>query len=218
MKGMVTDRTDKWAIDPSIFENRGKLYMVWSGWEGDENGTQNIYIARLKDPWTVKGRRVKLSSPEYPWEKVGDLVSKVDPPHIDVNEGPEILKHGNNIFLVYSASACWTDYYELGMITANSKSNLLRPSSWKKSKQPVFWQSPEAHAFGTGHNTFFKSPDGTQDWIMYHANPEPGQGCGKHRAPRAQPFHWNADGTPNFGRPIPLGTSLPRPSGEGTHQ
>src|SRR5258708_6156184 len=35
--------------------------------------------------------------------------------------------------------------------------------------------------------------------ILYHANSKPGRGCGWHRAPRAQPFTWNVDGTPNFG-------------------
>ena len=41
---------DKWAIDASVFEDQGWLYAIWSGWQGDENGTQSIYIARLKNP------------------------------------------------------------------------------------------------------------------------------------------------------------------------
>jgi GH43 family beta-xylosidase len=214
LKGKLADASDKWAIDGSVFENRGKLYLIWSGWEGDENGTQSIYIARLKNPWTVQGKRVRLSQPQYPWEKVGDLEAKGNPPHIDVNEGPEILQHGGKIFLIYSASACWTDYYELGMLTASAQSNLLKASSWHKSPRPVFWQSPAAGAYATGHNSFFKSPDGKEDWILYHANSEPKQGCGNHRSPRAQPFTWEPDGTPSFGRPIPLNTPLRRPSGE----
>jgi hypothetical protein len=31
---------------------------------------------------------------------------------------------------------------------------------------------------------------------------------------RAQPFTWNADGTPNFGEAIPSGKEIDRPSGE----
>jgi GH43 family beta-xylosidase len=205
MKGKITDQTDKWAIDASVFEDQGRLYMIWSGWEGDENGTQSIYIARLSNPWTVDSPRARISTPQYPWEKVGDMDPKVlpgNPPHLDVNEGPEILKHADKIFLTYSASACWTDYYSLGLLTAISGSNLLDATAWTKSRQPVFQQSPEASAYATGHNSFFKSPDG-RDWILYHANSQPGQGCGWHRAPRAQPFTWKADGTPDFGKPIP---------------
>jgi GH43 family beta-xylosidase len=225
LKGKVADRNDKWAIDATVFENAGHLYMIWSGWQGDNNGVQRLYIAELENPWTVKGERVLLSTPEYPWEKIGDRNTRRnaeenpgantrEPLHIDVNEGPEILKHDDKIFLVYSASACWSDFYELGIMVASPSSDLLNPASWKKSPLPVFWQSPAAHAYGPGHNSFFKSPDGKQDWILYHANPEPNQGCGGHRSPRAQPFTWNADGTPNFGRPVPTGTSIPLPSGE----
>jgi GH43 family beta-xylosidase len=138
-------------------------------------------------------------------------------PHVDVNEGPEILTHGNRIFLIYSASGCWTNYYELGMLTATTGSDLLNPASWVKSDQAVFRESPLAQAFGTGHNTFFTSPDGTEQWILYHANSAANQGCGNHRSPRAQRFTWNADGTPNFGEPIPLGTPIAKPSATPAH-
>lgn len=212
MKGKLADPADKWAIDASVFENRGKLYAIWSGWEGDENGAQNIYIARLKNPWTVEGKRVMLSAPQFPWEEVGDVASG-NPPHLNVNEGPEILKHDDKIFLIYSASACWTDHYALGMLEAAANANLLNPKSWKKTNHPVFSSLPAAHAYGTGHNSFFKSPDGSEDWILYHANPEPHQGCDGHRSPRAQPFTWNRDGAPNFGVPISLDTAIPKPSG-----
>jgi GH43 family beta-xylosidase len=213
-KGKLTDPADKWAIDASVFEDQGWLYAIWSGWQGDENGTQSIYIARLKNPWTVEGPRARISTPEYPWEKVGDIppqLKKDNPPHIDVNEGPEILRHNNKLFLIYSASACWTDNYALGMLTADSGADLINPAAWKKSPPPVFQQSPEAHVYAPGHNGFFKSPDGKQDWIIYHANSQPGQGCSWHRAPRAQPFTWNADGAPNFGTPVPAGKPLPKP-------
>lgn len=217
MKGQLTEDEDKWALDPTVLESRGVLYVLWSGWRTTiDEGVTNIYISRLKNPWTMEGPRTQLSTPQYPWEKVGDrndLPGFRAVPHVDVNEGPEILQHDDKIFLVYSASGCWTDYYELGMLTASANSNLLDPASWKKSAQPVFWQSAAASAFGPGHNAFFKSPDGTEDWIIFHANPKPGEGCGDKRQPRAQPIHWNANGPPDFGRPIPLDQPIPKPSG-----
>lgn len=73
LKGKVADATDKWAIDASVFKNRRKLFLIWSGWEGDRDGTQNIYIAQLKNPWTVQSQRVRISTPELPWETVGDI-------------------------------------------------------------------------------------------------------------------------------------------------
>ncbi len=113
-----------------------------------------------------------------------------------------------------SAGGCWTDYYTLGMLTASVSSDLLDPQSWSKSPIPVFWEAPRANAYGTGHNGFFRSPDGKEDWIIYHANPKMNQGCGSERSPRAQPCTWNEDGTPNFGRPVPVGEAIPAPSGE----
>jgi len=215
MKGKLSGPEDLWAIDPSVFENRGKTYAIWSGWTGHANGVQKILIAELANPWTLGSKPVVISTPKYPWEKVGDLTIKnrVDSiPHVDVNEGPEILQHNGKIILIYSASGCWTDYYELGLVTAKADSDLLDPLSWTKTETPVFWQSPENSVYGPGHNTFFKSPDGKEDWILYHANSGPGEGCGAKRSPRAQPFTWNPDGTPNFGRPVAAGKPIPKPS------
>ncbi len=215
MKGKLADSTDKWAIDGSVFDHKGQLYLVWSGWEGDENGRQDIYIAKMKNPWTIDGNRVLLSVPSIPWEKVGDIKrgpGSDEPPHVDVNEGPQLLAHGDKLFMIYSASGCWTDFYSLGMLTTSASSNLLDAASWTKSIRPVFTQSPQDSIFAPGHNSFFKSPDGTEDWILYHANAEPGQGCGGHRSPRAQKFTWNADGTPNFGKPISTKVTIMIPS------
>jgi len=213
LKGKVSDASDKWAIDASVFENDGTLFMIWAGWEGDENGQQNIYIARLKNPWTIDGERVKISTPTYDWEKYGDLHDANNPPHVNVNEGPEILKHQDKLFLVYSASGCWTDYYALGMLTAPANANLLDPRSWTKSAKPVFKKSAENEVYAPGHNAFFKSPDGKEDWIIYHANSKPGLGCGKQRSPRMQKFTWNKDGNPDFGIPVKEGVAMPTPSG-----
>ncbi|WP_375436110.1 family 43 glycosylhydrolase [uncultured Hymenobacter sp.] len=213
-RGQITDAANRWAIDGSVFENKGQLYFVWSGWEGDVNGRQNIYLAPMSNPWTITGPSLKVSTPVFAWERQGDTSNPADPPHIDVNEGPEVIRHGNKLVLVYSASGCWTESYALGMLTASVDSDLLQPGSWTKSPVPVFQQDAQARVYAPGHNSFFKSPDGTQDWILYHANDEPGQGCGRFRSPRAQPFTWNADGSPNFQRPLARDQQIPRPSGE----
>ncbi len=212
LKGRVGDASNKWAIDGDVFEYRNKWYMIWSGWEGDTNGQQNIYIARLKNPWTVDGERIQISSPTKHWETHGDLHDAINPPHVNVNEGPQALQHDGKLFIVYSASGCWTDYYALGLLSFTGKKNLLDTKAWKKSPEPVFRQSPENGVYAPGHNSFFKSPDGTEDWILYHANSRPGQGCGRERSPRAQPFSWNPDGTPNFGAPVKEGVAIPIPS------
>ena len=210
-KGKISDKTNKWAIDGSVFKYKGKHYITWSGWEGDKNGRQDIYIAKLKNPWTIKGDRVRISSPVLPWEKIGDLNDPDNPPHVDVNEGPQMLENNKNLFLIYSASGCWTDQYALGMLRFTGKRNLLDSSAWVKNIEPVVKQSITNKVYAPGHNSFFKSANKKEDWILYHANNQPGQGCGRNRSPRAQKFTWNADGTPNFGEPVKPGQALPIP-------
>ena len=212
-KGKVGDVSDKWAIDGSVFVHRKQLYMIWSGWEGDQNGSQDIYIAKMKNPWIIEGKRVRISSAVYDWERHGKLNDPYNPPHVAVNEGPQILRKGKKLFIVYSASGCWTEAYSLGMLSFTGKKNLLDSSLWKKSTVAVFDSSVQHGVYAPGHNSFFKSPDGKEDWILYHANSSPGQGCGRHRSPRAQKFTWNDDGTPSFGEPIKTGVLINIPSG-----
>ena len=213
MKGKLTTPDDKWSIDCSVFENKGQLFAIWSGWEGNTNNQQNIYIAKMKNPWTIEGARTKVSSPDLDWEKYGDLNKNDTPSHVNVNEGPEILKHQNDVFLIYSASGCWTDYYALGELKASINSDLLNANSWTKKLTPIFKQSKENKVYAPGHNSFFKSPDGKQDFILYHANDAPGEGCGQHRSPRAQQFTWDKYGEPIFGIPVKKGQQILLPSG-----
>ncbi|MEQ8471789.1 MAG: glycoside hydrolase family 43 protein [Marinoscillum sp.] len=205
-KGELELPDDKWAIDGTIFEHNGQLYYLWSGWEGDNNGRQDIYICKMSDPFTADGERVLLTKPELSWETNG-----VNP---TVTEGPQVLKKGENIFIVYSAGGCWTDGYSLGLLTASTVSDLMDPNSWTKEPSPVFEKNTDGNAFGPGHNGFFKSVDGSEDWIIYHANPYAGQGCGGERSIRIQPFTWDEKGYPDFGTPHPLFKKLTKPSGE----
>ena len=204
MKGKIGDPADHWEIDMSVADVKGQLYAVWSGWEGTANGRQDIFIAKLKNPWTLDGDRVKISQPDQPWEQHGDVPvewqKNGEVPKIYVNEGPEFLQHDGKLFIVYSANACWLDY-SLGLLTYNGTGDLADPQSWTKSQQPVFVQAPENGVWAPGHGGFFRDKAG-QDWMIYHANPSATDGCGNKRAPHIQPFTWNADGSPNFGRPV----------------
>lgn len=221
MKGRIsTDPDNNWAIDGSLFEHKGELYMVWSGWQTRrvDTETQCIYIARMENPWTLSSERVLISQPDQEWERHWINEEGWTPPYtIYVNEGPQPLVSPGKEFvhIVYSASGVWTPYYALGMLTAPYDADLLAPASWTKSSGPVFRQSPEDGVYGTGHNSFFKSPDGTEDYILYHARDtevDP-PGKGDTRSPRAQKVEWNKEGYPVFGVPFPAGTQLAKPSG-----
>jgi len=192
-----------WAIDASILEQGGKRYLLWSGREAGAS-QQNLYIAQLSNPYTLTGPSTQLSHPELAWELNG---------FPKVNEGPEALQHNGQTFIVYSASHCSTDDYALGQLKLTGTDPLVA-SSWTKSTTPVFVKNTAGGAYGPGHNGFFKSKDGSEDWIIYHANNQAGQGCGDTRNPRMQKFTWNADNSPNFGTPVSISTAVTKPAGE----
>lgn len=205
-KGKMADAAnDRWAIDGNVIDLNGTLYCAWSGWEGNENVAQNIYLARMSNPWTIASKRVLLATPTEPWERMGE------PP--TVLEAPQFLRRGPLVHLIYSASGSWTDHYCLGRLTARVDADLTDPKSWTKHGTPVF-ESTEA-VKGPGHCSFVRSPDGTEDWILYHAARHAGSGW--VRNVRAQPFGWEDDGTPRFGEPRSPMTPIPLPAGEPPH-
>jgi GH43 family beta-xylosidase len=192
--------TKGYAIDGHLFSVADDLYFVYCG----VNDGNHIYIAKMGNPYTLIEPAVKISSPVFSWEKMAGVV----------NEAPATLIRNGKIFLTYSYNDCSSDYYGLGMLVANATDNLLDRNSWKKSGSPAFQKSDINDVFGPGHNGFFKSPDGKEDWLIYHANSSPNAGCSGNRNPRAQMIQWNADGTPDLGTPLPLSAELRLPSGD----
>lgn len=203
-KGMIFGDNDWWGIDGSPVTIDGQLYFTWSGvpgqWTGDD---PRIYLVRLSDPWTVTGERTQISAPTLSWERQGT----------PMNEGPVALQRDGRTFVIYSASSCHSPDYKLGQLELTG-ADPLNAAHWSKNPNPVFERDDAAGVYGPGHNGFFTSPDGTEDWIVYHANSSASQGCGGTRNTRIQQFDWNADGTPNFGTPVSTSTVLPVPSGE----
>lgn len=192
-----------WAIDGSVFQLHDKHYFIWSGYSDASSTAQRIYIAEMSSPWTLTGPRVLLSSPEYQWERNGEI-----------NEGPVVIQKNGKVFLIYSASGCWTPDYALGMLTMNESADPLNASSWVKSTQPVFVGNPSSAAYGPGHNGFFPSPDGTEFWNVYHATTIEAGACDFTRTTRAQRLEWSVDGIPLFGAPAKTGEELQAPAGE----
>ena len=192
----VSDNT--WELDGSILQLDGRLYLLGTFY----NGSQPMFIRPMSNPWTASGTRRILSTPSYGWETVGGAV----------NEGPEVIQRGGKTFIVFSASHCSTPEYKLGLLTYNGGDPLLS-SSWVKSPNPVFVRSDANGVYGPGHGNFFTSPDGTESWMVYHANSSASGGCDMNRSTRAQRFTWNADGTPDFGTPV-RAVALPAPAGE----
>jgi GH43 family beta-xylosidase len=176
-----------WAIDGTVLSLNDEMFYVWSGWPGRKNGQQNLYIAPMKDPFTISRPRILLTTPDQPWERQD----------MPICEGPQTIVRNGKIFIVYSASASWTVDYCLGMLV-NKTGDLLNPAAWEK-KGPVFKKSEDV--WGVGHCCFVKSPCKSEDWIVYHAKSEKKKGW-TDRHVHAQRFIWTNEGMPHFGAPL----------------
>lgn len=193
-KGQVNTNFQSFSLDATTFEHRGSRYLIWAQ-KVDNDTISNLYIAKMINPWTIEGEQVLLSTPEIEWEYQGFYV----------NEGAAVIKKNGYIFVSYSASAT-DDRYAVGLLSAKEDSDLLNPTSWSKSKVPVFVTNKETEQYGPGHNSFTVTEDGTADLIVYHARPykeiDIDNSLYDHnRHARVQRIFWNTDGTPYFGIP-----------------
>jgi GH43 family beta-xylosidase len=188
-KGPIHDPLhDVWAIDMTVFTHDGRLYAVWSGWEGAADGfPQNLYIAPMSDPLTICGERRCLSRPQHGWEM------SVAP----VNEGPEVIRHpvSGKLFLLYAADASWTQAYKTGLLECTG-ADVTDPTCWQKLPRPFFT--------GGGHGCVVETPSGSH--LVYHRkiSGEPGWG---DREIRCAPLDWDADGYPVVRPSHPSGNS-----------
>ena len=198
-----------WAIDLTVHALGDQLYAVWSGWldnASTDRTPQHLYMARMSNPWTIATNRVKISSPTERWEQ------RRDSSGLTLEEGPEFLEHAGQVFIIYSTGESWLPTYKLGQLRLRAPlTDPMNPDSVVKTG-PVFAGTPDVH--GVGHASFTTSPDGTEDWIVYHAKRTTKPNW--DRDVRTQRFTWNADGSPSFGTPVPAGTPVARPSGECT--
>ncbi|WP_043267572.1 glycoside hydrolase family 43 protein [Streptomyces sp. CT34] len=170
---------DKWAIDGTTFSFNGQRWFVWSGWAGDVNVEQNLYITRMSSPTTPTGARHIISQPRESWERV------VGYPF--VNEAPEAIKDPNGqLHIVYSANGSWSDQYCLADLRLRAGGDPTNVWDWYKSNGCLFgshratmmrgWE-PTLFADGPGHHSFVllngdintSPPAGARFPLMFHA-------------------------------------------------
>ncbi len=195
--GQVDSGIDAFCLDATTFTHNDRLYYVWAQKHPDIRGNSSLFIAEMKDPQTLLSEPVLLSKPELDWEIRGFWV----------NEGPAILKRNGRIFITYSASAT-DENYCMGLLSIDDTADLLNAANWSKNPKPVFQTNHEQKIFGPGHNSFTTTKDGKQDLLVYHARNyteivgDPLWDPNRHTC--IQPFGWDSDGYPVFGKPQPV--------------
>ncbi len=165
-KGKMTCAADDefsfraFSLDATVFEVNGSWYYIWAEKVGVGRQISNLYIARMKNGYTLDTVQVLLTTPDYDWERRGFWV----------NEGPAVIRRNGRVYVTYSASDTGINYC-MGMLTADEDSDLLDPLSWKKERYPVLCSSTEHTVYGPGHNSFTTDSEG-EDILVYHARTE----------------------------------------------
>ena len=197
-RGRVDPLLESYAIDGSLLRMPDdRLYFMYAA--------DGLCIAPMDGPLRVSGPGVRFARGEHDWERAwvleGDTWRKSLSFWI---EAPTALWKNGTLFVVYSAGHTATPDYYLGLLRLEGD-DPLDPTAWAKFPDPVFgpYSGPDGVVLSPGHNSFTKSRDGAEDWIVYHGRDSDGSGGMGERTARAQPFEWKADGTPHFGHPIP---------------
>ena len=201
---------DQWAIDGTFFEYAdGRIFFIWSGWrilsEGSSIWKQYLYISELEpgDPTKVKEgtKRVMISKPQYYWEMT----------ELPQNEGPAVLvSPEGTYYCMYAGNYSKSNDYVVAAIRLNG--DPMDAKAWEKLKKPILRSNEAMELYAPGHASFTKSPDGTEDWIIYHS--AKASGSGWDRNGRAQKITW-VDDTPTVPEGMIFNDEIiPLPSGE----
>lgn len=200
LTGQVETPWDTFTLDATIFVHRGQRYLNWAQGEPGIATNSNVYLAPLATPLTLGAAPARLTVPTLEWETRG----------YKVNEGPAVLARNGRLFMTYSASAT-DENYCMGMLTARDDADIMDPSAWVKSTEPVFKSSPANNIWGPGHNSFTVDEKG-RDVLVYHARDyqkiqgNPLRDPNRHT--RVQLISYDADGVPVFGEPVANGRLL----------
>lgn len=149
---------NSFSLDMTYFEHKGKHYLIWAEIIGDSS----LFMAEIdpEKPNVLISEPILLTKPEYDWEKVNHKV----------NEGASVLKTNDKIYVFFSASGTGAEYC-MGMLYADSCSNLMDKDSWTKVTEPVLETKDLIGEAGPGHNSFVTDENGKL-LLIYHARPE----------------------------------------------
>lgn len=167
LMGKITDSSNYWAIDGTVIMWGNEMYFAWSGRESSDlsSKSQNICIAKMKNPWTLSEDRSILSTPSQSWER-----KNTNPA---VNEGPQAFTYNGKLYLTYSANGSWTKNYCVGILTYNGTGSLSDPANWTKNTAAPFFSRNSLNIkspYGTGHGSVIMDLEG-KPWLVFHANP-----------------------------------------------
>ena len=178
------------TLDMTFLRARSGSYVIWSYREHigtPEDSGSMLYIASVdeREPWRLTSDPVLLTRPLFGWENTEGTIN---------NEGPHAFVKDGKVLVTYSGGSANRYTYALGLLTAETESDLLSLRSWKKSVTPVLTFYSVQGEYGPGHNSFFVNEEGER-MIAYHAETGLKETL---RCDGIRRVHFRADGSPYF--------------------
>ena len=160
------------TIDAHPFQDRdGQWYLFYSQdfltIDDPYRVGTGIVVDRLLDMVTLAGEPRVVIRPHADWQ----LFKAQRPMYGAVYdwytiEGAALRLHNDRYYCFFSGGAWEHDNYGIAYVIAD---HVLGPYSLPAGDQQVLLRSVPGYVIGPGHNSFTTSPNGEQEYIVYHA-------------------------------------------------
>ena len=183
------------SLDMTYFCVEGVHYVMWSDRKIDTTvepeipEPADVYIATIDPdaPWQLISEPQCVLRPIYGWDRY----------ETEVDEGPFLLRRGEDLFITISGSSTGlADLYDLGFLHSKVGNNLLCMDGWDWIPYPFLTKESVENQYGPGHNSFVKDPENGDDLMVYHAVPHDENGKSMWRRPGIRRVHWASTGLP----------------------
>jgi GH43 family beta-xylosidase len=171
--GQTITPGDPFTIDAHPFQDQdGQWYLFYARdfltLDGDNRVGTGIVVDRLMDMFTLERKPRVVVRPHADWQ----LFMAQRPMYGGVYdwhtiEGPALCLHDGQYYCFYSGGAWERDNYGVSYVVASHPLGpYKRPA--EANNGPLLHSAP-GHVIGPGHNSFTVSPDGHQEYMVYHA-------------------------------------------------
>ena len=170
----MTDVLDNpFAIDSHAFRDEdGQWYLFYATDFYDEDATTfrgtALVVDRLVSMTELAGQPQVVMRAHWQWqifERNRSMGGRVADWY--TLEGPSVVKRGGKYYCFYSGGNYQNDTYGVDYLVADRVTG-----PWREAGQfrgPQIMRSVPGKVIGPGHNSVVSSPDGREDFIVYHA-------------------------------------------------
>jgi GH43 family beta-xylosidase len=170
--GRVLVPDQPFTIDAHPFQDQdGQWYLFYSQdfltLDDPYRVGTGIVVDHLLDMFTLSGRPRVVIRPHADWQLFRAQRSMYGAVYDWYTiEGPALRFHNNHYYCFYSGGAWEHDNYGISYVVAD---HVMGPYILPAANHQVLLSSVPERVIGPGHNSFTTSPNGDQEYIIYHA-------------------------------------------------